>query len=86
MRSPKATSSTESAITSREMSEARIPSVPIEIASEIVMVPNSTGIPPDVSTAVWAAPATSSRWTLQGVMSAAGLAIPTSGEDRSSSS
>ncbi len=45
MRSPKVTSSTESAMISREMSDAFIPSVPIEMASEMVMVPNSIGIP-----------------------------------------
>jgi hypothetical protein len=49
-RSPKATSSTESAMTSRETSDAFMPSVPIDIASEIVMVPNSMGIPPEEST------------------------------------
>jgi len=49
IRSPKETSSTESAMTSREMSDAFIPSVPIEIASEIVIVPNSIGIPPAAS-------------------------------------
>ncbi len=49
IRSPKATNSTESAMTSREMSEARMPSVPIEMASEIVIVPNSMGMPPAVS-------------------------------------
>ena len=50
IRSPKETSSTESAIISREISEAFIPSVPIETASEMVMVPNSIGMPPNSST------------------------------------
>ncbi len=86
MCSPNATSSTESAIISRETSDAFIPSVPIEMASEMVMVPNSIGIPSPASIASWADAATSSRWTLQGVISAAGLAIPTIGDERSASS
>ena len=36
-------SSTESAMTSREISEARMPSVPIEMPSETAMVVNSSG-------------------------------------------
>ena len=40
------TSSTESAMTSREIREARIPSWPIAIASEIAIVVNSTGTAP----------------------------------------
>ncbi len=39
-------SSIESAITSRDTSEAFIPSVPIVIPSEIVIVSNSIGVPP----------------------------------------
>ncbi len=38
-------SSIESAITSREMSEAFMPSVPMVMPSEIVMVSNSMGVP-----------------------------------------
>lgn len=86
IRSPKETSSTESAITSREMRLAFIPSVPIEMASEMVIVPNSIGIPPAASIPSIAASATSSRWTLHGVMSAAGFGTPMMGEERSSSS
>ena len=33
-------------MTSRETSEARIPSVPIEMPSEIAIVSNSNGVPP----------------------------------------
>jgi hypothetical protein len=40
------TSSTESAMTSREMSDARMPSWPIAIASEMAIVVNSIGTPP----------------------------------------
>ena len=39
-----ATVSSESAITSRDTSEYFIPSVPIEMPSETVMVPNATGL------------------------------------------
>ena len=43
---PRVTSSMESAITSRLTSEARIPSVPIVMPSEIDTVLNSIGVPP----------------------------------------
>src|ERR1017187_3055482 len=43
---PMTTSSMESAMTSRETRDARIPSVPIEMPSEIAIVPNSKGVPP----------------------------------------
>jgi len=42
-RSAKMTVSTESQITSRLTSEARMPSWPIEMPSETVIVPNSSG-------------------------------------------
>ncbi len=45
-RCPRATSSIESAITSRDTSEAFIPSVPIETPSETEIVLNSIGVPP----------------------------------------
>jgi len=85
-RSPNATSSTLSAISSREISDAFIPSVPIEMASEMVIVPNSMGIPPPPSIPSTADAATSSRWTLHGVMSPAGFGTAIIGEERSSSS
>jgi hypothetical protein len=43
-------SSMESAITSREISEAFMPSVPMVMPSEIVMVSNSIGVPPAART------------------------------------
>ena len=43
---PCATVSIESAMTSRDTSENFIPSVPIEMPSEIVMVPNVCGMAP----------------------------------------
>ena len=46
----RATSSIESAITSRETSEAFIPSVPIVMPSEIAIVLNSIGVPPAART------------------------------------
>ena len=45
-RSANTTVSTESAMTSRETSEARMPSWPIEMPSETEIVPNSIGKPP----------------------------------------
>src|ERR1700689_190886 len=45
-RCPAATSSIESAMTSREISDARMPDVPIETPSEIAVVFHSIGIPP----------------------------------------
>ena len=43
---PRVTSSTESAIQSRLMSEAFMPSVPIAMPSVIEIVLNSIGVPP----------------------------------------
>ena len=43
---PSAASSIESVITSREVSDIFMPSVPIETASETAIVFTSTGIPP----------------------------------------
>jgi hypothetical protein len=45
-RLPRATSSIESAITSRLTSDVRIPAEPIVIPSEIETVLNSIGVPP----------------------------------------
>ena len=45
IRSPKVTTSMESAMTSRLTREAFIPSVPMEMPSLTVMVPNSKGMP-----------------------------------------
>jgi hypothetical protein len=43
---PRATSSMESAMTSRLMSEAFMPSVPMEMPSDTAMVLYSIGVPP----------------------------------------
>src|SRR5262245_49500342 len=79
------TSSTESAIQSRLMSEVFMPSVPMAMPSVTEMVLNSIGVPllARMSSATfWA----SLRWfELQGVSSIQQWAIPTSGRERSSS-
>ena len=62
-------SSTESAITSRETSEARIPSCPIEMPSETAMVVNSIGKPPAARTPALACLASRSSGRLHGVTS-----------------
>jgi hypothetical protein len=82
---PRAASSRESAITSRETSEQRIPSVPIETPSETEIVLSSIGIPPASRTPRLTCTA-SSRWLrLHGIDSIHVVATPTSGRDRSSS-
>ena len=47
---PRATSSTESAMTSRLTSEAFMPSVPVVMASLMAMVLTSMGVPPAART------------------------------------
>src|SRR5664280_2829691 len=63
------TVSTESAMTSRLTSEARIPSWPIDIPSDTAIVPNSKGYPPEERTPCLARSA--NRWSgrLHGVTS-----------------
>jgi hypothetical protein len=77
--------SMESAITSRETREYFIPSVPIEIPSLTVMVPNICGIAPAPRTAASALCASWSRPALHGVIVLWALAIPTIGLAKSSS-
>ena len=62
-----ATVSIESAITSRETREYFIPSVPIEIPSEMVIVLKITALPPASSAPAAASRANSSMWALHGV-------------------
>src|SRR5919108_4384407 len=85
MRSACIISSTESAITSRLTSEAFMPSWPMAMASEMAMVPNSSGTPPARRTPALAASASLSRWMLQGVTSFQEEATPTWGRSKSSS-
>src|ERR1019366_5681421 len=63
------TVSTESAMTSRETSEARMPSCPIEMPSETAIVTNSNGTPPASRTATLVRLARRSSGRLQGVTS-----------------
>ena len=82
---PLETSSIESAITSRETSEARMPDVPIETPSETATVLNSIGVPPASRTPrfTWIA---RSRWLrLHGMVSIHVVPTPTIGLARSSS-
>ena len=59
---PRATSSIESAITSRLTSEACMPSVPIVMPSEIETVLNSIGVPPAARMPSFTCTASSRRW------------------------
>ena len=72
-------SSTESAITSRETSDARMPAVPCVWLSDTAMVLNSSGTPPAASTPS-ATAAARSRWVrLHGIVPVHVEAIPTIG-------
>ena len=72
-------------MTSRETSDARIPSVPIEMPSETAMVLNSIGVPPASRMPALTCSASARRCTLQGVTSVQVLATPMSGFSRSAS-
>jgi hypothetical protein len=80
-----AKSSIESAMTSRDTSEARIPSVPIEMPSEMAIVLNSMGVPPASRMPSLTFSARARRCTLHGVTSVQVLATPTRGFSRSAS-
>ena len=71
-------------MTSRLTSEVFAPSVPAEMPSLIVIVPNLKGTPLAARTPSFAASANRSRWTLQGVTSLARLAMATNGFSMSS--
>ena len=79
-----ATVSIESAITSRETSEYFMPSVPMEIPSEIVIVPKMTLFPPARSAPAAASRARRSMCMLHGVTMLHVDAIPTWGFLKSS--
>jgi len=64
-----AKSSIESAMISRETSDARMPSVPMEMPSDMAMVLNSTGVPPAARMPALTCSASARRCTLQGVTS-----------------
>ncbi len=59
---PRATSSIESAMTSRLMSEAFMPSAPIVMPSEIETVLNSIGVPPAARIPSFTLAASRRRW------------------------
>src|SRR6202165_3437050 len=83
-RCPRATSSIESAITSRLTSEAFMPSVPIDTPSETAMVLNSIGVPPAARIPAFTFSA-SRRWLkLQGIVSIQLCPTPMMGLARSS--
>src|SRR5262249_36498810 len=74
----------ESAMTSRLISEERIPSVPIVIPSEMAIVENCIGVPPAWRTPASAA-AASSRWLkLHGMVEVHECATPTIGRSSAS--
>jgi hypothetical protein len=76
---PRATSSMESAMTSRDTSEVRIPGEPMVIPSEIAIVLISMGVPPDARTPSFMEFA-SVRWPkLHGMVSVQPCATPTNG-------
>ncbi len=77
--------SIESAITSRETSEYFIPSVPMEMPSVTVIVPNICGMPPALRSAASAASASGCRPALQGLSVECPLASPMNGFLKSSS-
>ena len=82
---PRATSSIESAIVSRETSEARIPDVPIETPSETAIVLNSIGVAP-ASRIPRLTCGASARWLrLHGMVSIHVVQTPMIGLARSSS-
>ena len=82
---PRATSSIESAITSRLTSDARMPSVPIVIPSETAIVLNSIGVPPAARMPSFTFSASRRRWKLHGIVSVQVFATPMIGRARSSS-
>ncbi|MNL03535.1 hypothetical protein D3C87_1240750 [compost metagenome] len=81
---PWAAVSIQSAITSREISEYFMPSVPIDMPSEMVGVPKICGLASDALMASTAASARRCRPALQGVMVEWPLAMPTIGLSKSS--
>ena len=83
---PRATSSIESAITSRETSEVFMPVVPIVIPSEIAIVLSSIGVPPAARMPSLTFAASARRWKLQGIVSIQVEATPMIGLASASSS
>ena len=80
---PRATSSMESATTSRLTREPFMPSVPIAMPSVTETVLNSIGVPPAARTPSFTFSASFWWFQLQGVISIQQWATPTSGRARS---
>ena len=78
--------SMQSAITSREISEYFMPSVPIDMPSEMVGVPNTCGLPPASLIDEMAMSASFCSPELHGVMVEWPLAMPIIGFEKSASS
>ena len=76
---PRIVSSTESAITSRDGSEAFMPPCPMAMPSVTVMVQNSRGVPPTAATPRFTAWACRISAMLQGAASFQQVATPTKG-------
>ncbi len=76
--------STQSAMTSREISEYFMPSVPIDMPSEMVGTPKSCGLAPASLIAFTATSASGWRPALQGVIVECPLAMPIIGLSKSS--
>ena len=68
-RCPRATSSIESAMTSRDTSEVFIPDVPIVMPSEMAIVLNSIGVPPAARMPSLTFAASARRPKLHGIVS-----------------
>ena len=85
-RCPRATSSIESAITSRETSEVFMPDVPIVMPSEIATVLNSIGVPPAARMPSLTRAASARRPKLHGIVSVHVEATPMIGLDSASAS
>jgi hypothetical protein len=83
---PSTASSIESVITSRLISEARMPGVPMAMPSVTAMVLNSTGVPPAARTPAAACSASSRRLRLHGLTFDHVCTIATSGLAMASSS
>ncbi len=83
---PRATSSMESAITSRLTSDIFMPSVPMVMPSEMETVLNSIGVPPAAVIPAFTCSATCRRWKLQGPTSIHVFATPIIGRRSFSSS
>ena len=83
---PRATSSIESAMTSRDTSEVFMPVVPIVMPSEIAMVLSSIGVPPASRIPSLTLAASARRWKVHGIVSIHVEATPLIGLESASSS